>query len=255
MIFDTHAHYDDKQFDPDRDALLGSMHERNVGNIVNVGAALVGCYDSVALAEKYDFIYAAVGVHPDEVGDINGEFLAWMEQTARTNLKVVAIGEIGLDYHWDVQSHEVQAEWFIRQMDMARELGLPIMVHSREAAQDTFDIIKGHGRDLGGIIHCYSYSPEMAVEYVKLGYHIGLGGVVTFKNSKKAKETARNIPLESIVLETDCPYMAPVPFRGKRNSSDLIKYVAEEIAAIKGIPVETVIEQTEINAKELLHVQ
>ncbi len=254
MIFDTHAHYDDKQFDPDRDALLDSMHEKNVGNIVNVGAAVSGCHDSVALAEKYDFIYAAVGVPPDEVGDIDDKFFSWMRETAQANPKVVAIGEIGLDYHWDVQPHEVQKEWFIRQMDLARELTLPIMVHSREAAQDTFDIIAEHGQGLGGIIHCYSYSPEMAVEYVKLGYHIGLGGVVTFKNSRKAKETARIIPLDNIVLETDCPYMAPVPYRGKRNSSDLIKYVAEEIAAIKEIPVETVIEQTEINAKNLFHL-
>ncbi len=254
MIFDTHAHYDDGQFDGDRDALLMDMSGKNVGCIVNVGSTLRGCHDSVALAEKYDFVYAALGVHPDEVGDIDDAFFSWMGKTARTNPKVVAIGEIGLDYHWDVCPHEMQAEWFIRQMNLARELRLPIMVHSRDAAKDTFDIISEHGRNLGGIIHCYSYSPEMALEYVKLGYHIGLGGVVTFKNSKKAKETARVVPLEKIVLETDCPYMAPEPYRGKRNSSDLIKYVAEEIAKIKGISPEDVMAQTEANARHLLGI-
>ncbi len=254
MIFDTHAHYDDEQFDPDRDALLRSMHERNVGWIVNVGAAPEGCRMGVALAEQYDFIYAAVGLHPDEVGDLTDEFLAWMRETARTNPRVVAIGEIGLDYHWDVEPRDVQKECFIRQMDLARELDLPIAVHSRDAAQDTFDVIAEHGEGLSGIIHCYSGSPEMAREYVKLGYYIGLGGVVTFKNAKKAKETAAEIPLEHIVLETDCPYMAPVPYRGKRNSSDLIDYVAAEIADIRGISKEEVIGQTTENAKGLFHI-
>ncbi len=254
MIFDTHAHYDDEQFDPDRDELLRGMRDRNVGWIVNVGAAPDGCRASVALAQQYDFIYAAIGLHPDETGAFTEEFFAWMRDTARTNPKVVAIGEIGLDYHWDVEPREVQKECFIRQMDLAREIGLPIMVHSRDAAQDTFDVIAEHGRGLQGIIHCYSGSPEMAREYVKMGYHIGLGGVVTFKNAKKAKETAAKIPLESIVLETDCPYMAPAPFRGKRNSSDLIQYVAAEIALLRGILEEEVIEQTTANARELFHV-
>ncbi len=251
MIFDTHAHYDDEQFDADRDALLLGMRERNVGTIVNVGASMEGCRRSVELAETYDFIYAAIGVHPDDVGSLNDEFLDWMRRTAKSNKKVVAIGEIGLDYHWDVEPRPVQQEWFVRQMDLAREVGLPIAVHSREAAQDTFDLIADHGRDLGGIIHCYGYSPEMALEYVKLGYHIGLGGVVTFKNARKAKETAIAVPLDHIVLETDCPYMAPTPFRGKRNSSDLIIYVAEEIARLKGISAEEVIAVTEENAKRL----
>ncbi len=251
MIFDTHAHYDDEQFDADREALLMGMKDHNVGTIVNVGASPEGCRRSVELAEKYDFVYAAIGVHPDEVGSLDDGFLDWMCQTAKNNSKVVAIGEIGLDYHWDVEPRPVQQEWFVRQMDLAREVGLPIAVHSREAAQDTFDLIAGHGRNLGGIIHCYGYSPEMALEYVKLGYHIGLGGGVTFKNARKAKETAIAVPLEHIVLETDCPYMAPTPFRGKRNSSDLILYVAEEIARLKGISTEEVIAVTENNARRL----
>ncbi|MCC8081340.1 MAG: TatD family hydrolase [Lachnospiraceae bacterium] len=254
MIFDTHAHYDDEQFDTDRDALLQSMRGRGVGCIVNVGASTAGCRAAVRLAGQYDFIYAALGIHPDEVGSINDDFFSWMRSEAESNPKVVAIGEIGLDYHWDVEPREVQKEWFLRQMELARDLSLPIAVHSRDAAQDTFDLISRYGRDLPGILHCFSYSPEMAAEYVKLGYYIGLGGVVTFKNAKKAKETAQIIPLERIMLETDCPYMAPTPFRGKRNSSDLIVYVAEEIARIKEISTEEVISVTEENAKRLFQL-
>ncbi|MCD8151581.1 MAG: TatD family hydrolase [Clostridiales bacterium] len=254
MIFDTHAHYDDEQFDMDRDDLLSGMRDRNVGTIVNVGASPAGCRAGVELAGQYDFVYAAVGLHPDEVGALSEDFLDWMRRTAETNPKVVAIGEIGLDYHWDVEPREVQQDCFVRQMELARAVGLPILVHSREAAQDTFDLIAAHGRGLGGIIHCYAYSPEMAMEYVKLGYHIGLGGVVTFKNARKAKETAAAVPLEHIVLETDCPYMAPTPFRGKRNSSDLIVYVAEEIARLKGISPEEVIAVSEENAKRIFHL-
>ncbi len=254
MIFDTHAHYDDEQFDTDRDELLRSMRDRGVGYIVNAGASTDGCRASVRLADQYDFLYAALGVHPDEAGSIDEDFFSWMRSEARSNPKVVAIGEIGLDYHWDVEPREVQKAWFVRQMELARELSLPIVVHSRDAAQDTFDLISRYGRDLPGILHCFSYSPEMAAAYVKLGYHIGLGGVVTFKNAKKAKETAKTVPLEHIVLETDCPYMAPTPYRGKRNSSDLIACVAEEIARIKGISAEDVIAVTEENAKRLFRL-
>ncbi len=254
MIFDTHAHYDDEQFDPDRDELLSGMHDRNVGWIVNMGSTAEGSRMSVVLAEQYDFIYAAVGLHPDEVGELSDEFLAWMRETARTNPKVKAIGEIGLDYHWDVEPREVQQACFIRQMDLARELGLPIAVHSRDAAQDTLDLIRACGQGIPGILHCFSGSTDMALEYIKLGYHIGIGGVVTFKNAKRAKDVAAKIPLESIVLETDCPYMAPVPYRGKRNSSDLIDYVAAEIAGLRGISKVEVIERTAENAKELFHV-
>jgi TatD DNase family protein len=251
MIFDTHAHYDDEQFDTDREELLLSMYENNVGTIINVGASLAGCRRSVELADKYDFMYAAVGVHPDEVGELNEETFAWLRETAMFHPKVVAIGEIGLDYHWDVEPRDIQKKWFIRQMELARELNLPICVHSRDAAKETFDLIAEYGKDLSGVIHCYSYSPEMAMEYVKLGYHIGLGGVVTFKNAKKAKETAIAIPLEKLLLETDAPYMAPTPHRGKRNNSIYIDYVAAEIAALRGISKEEVIARTEENARKL----
>ena len=251
MIFDTHAHYDDKQFDDDREELLESMKEQNVGTIINVGASFAGCLRSVELAEKYPFVYAAVGVHPDEVGELDEDKIEWMRQTAKNCEKVVAIGEIGLDYHWDVEPREVQQKWFVRQMELARELGLPISVHSREAAQDTFDLICAHGEGLSGVIHCYSYSSEMAVEYIKRGYHIGVGGVVTFKNAKKLKETVIEIPLERIVLETDCPYMAPTPHRGERNHSGYIDLVAGAVANLKGLSKEEVIAVTEENARKL----
>lgn len=250
MIFDTHAHYDSEQFNEDRNELLTGLPERNVGRIINVGASLDGCRASLALAEKYPFIYAAVGVHPDEVGQLNEETFEWLRAAARSP-KVVAIGEIGLDYHWNVEPEEVQKEWFIRQLELARELDLPVNIHSRDAAQDTMDIMKEHAKGLRGIIHCYSYSREMAEEYVKMGFHIGIGGVVTFKNSKKLKSVASSIPLERIVLETDCPYMAPIPYRGKRNNSAYIDFVAATIAALRGITKEEVIEITEQNALEL----
>ena len=165
--------------------------------------------------------------------------------------KIVAVGEIGLDYYWDKEGHDLQKHWFIRQLDLAREMNKPVMIHSREAAADTMEIMKEHGKGLKGVIHCYSYSLEMAREYVKMGYYIGVGGVVTFKNSKKLKEIVEEIPLESIVLETDCPYLAPTPFRGKRNSSLYLPYVVEAIAELKGISAEQVIEQTEKNARDL----
>lgn len=253
MIFDTHAHYDDEQFDNDRDELLNSMQEKGVGMIVNVSATYESCERVVNMAQKYPFMYAAVGVHPDEVGSLDEESFARMKELFR-NDKVVAVGEIGLDYYWDNESHELQKEWFIRQLDLARELHLPVNIHSREAAQDTMDIVKKHGEGLSGVIHCYSYSKEMAEEYVKMGYYIGVGGVVTFKNGRRLKETVEAVPLTSIVLETDCPYLAPEPYRGKRNNSSYIRYAAEEIARLKGISCREVISQTEENARKLYQV-
>ena len=250
MIFDTHAHYDSEQFDEDRETLLASMKEAGVGMIVNVAASYESCFEVPKLAEKYPFMYAAVGVHPDEVGDLNEETFARMKEQFKLD-KVVAVGEIGLDYYWDNEPHEIQKKWFIRQLDLARELDLPVMIHSRSAAADTMEIMKEHGQGLRGIIHCYSYSLEMAKEYVKMGFYIGIGGVVTFKNAKKVKETVAEIPLTSIVLETDCPYLAPEPFRGKRNQSAYIQYVAEKIAEIKEISYEEVVAQTEKNARAM----
>ena len=250
MIFDTHAHYDDEQFDTDRDELLNSMEENGVGTIVNVSATYESCRRVIRMAEKYPMMYAAAGVHPDEVGSLDEEKFAHMKELLK-NEKVVAVGEIGLDYYWDNESHDTQKKWFVRQLELARESNLPVNIHSREAAQDTMEIVKEHGRGLKGVIHCYSYSKEMALEYVKLGYYIGVGGVVTFKNAKRLKDTVEAIPLTAVVLETDCPYLAPEPYRGRRNNSTYIKYMAEEIARIKGVTGEEVVQQTEANARSL----
>ncbi len=250
MIFDTHAHYDDEQFDEDRKELLHSMADKGVGTIVNVSASLKSCERVVNMVQEYPFMYAAVGVHPDEVGGLCEESFARVKELAGRD-KVVAIGEIGLDYYWDQESHDIQKKWFVRQLELAGNLDLPVLIHSREAAADTMAIMKEHARGLKGVIHCYSYSEEMAKEYVKMGFYIGVGGVVTFKNARKLKQTVEGIPLASIVLETDCPYLAPVPYRGKRNQSAYIRYVAEEVAKLKGITCEEVIRQTEENAKKL----
>ena len=253
MIFESHAHYDSQQFDEDRDELLKSMPENGVGTIINSGANWDSVTEVVELAQKYPYVYAAVGMHPDEVGDLNEERFAYLKSQCQKD-KVVAVGEIGLDYYWDNESHDVQKKWFIKQLDLARELDLPVIIHSRDAAADTLEIMKEHGQGLRGVIHCFSYSIELAREYVKMGYHIGIGGVVTFKNGRKLKEIAAEIPLERILLETDCPYLAPVPFRGKRNDSHYISYVAQEIAELKGISYEEVVAQTEKNGKELFQV-
>lgn len=250
MIFETHAHYDDESFNDDREALIRSLPEKGIGRIINVGASIETTKTTLELAAKYDYIYAAVGVHPSDISGLNEETFAWLKEQASLP-KTVAIGEIGLDYYWDKEGHDLQKHWFIRQLDLAREMNKPVMIHSREAAADTMEIMKEHGKGLKGVIHCYSYSLEMAREYVKMGYYIGVGGVVTFKNSKKLKEIVEEIPLESIVLETDCPYLAPTPFRGKRNSSLYLPYVVEAIAELKGISAEQVIEQTEKNARDL----
>ena len=250
MIIDTHAHYDDEQFDADREELLGSMEAGGIGLIVNAGSTVASWDKIVELTEKYPFVYGAVGVHPDEVGELDEEkFLRMAELLDRD--KIVAVGEIGLDYYWDKEKHDLQKEWFVRQLGLAREKEMPVIIHSREAAADTFEIMKQHAAGMKAVIHCYSYSPEMAREYVKMGYYIGVGGVVTFKNAKKLKQVVQEIPLESIVLETDCPYLAPVPYRGKRNCSLYLPYVAEQIAELKGTTVEEVIQQTEKNSREL----
>ena len=254
MIFDTHAHYDDDAFDEDRDVLLSGMGEQNVEYIVNVGASMASSKRSIRLAEKYPFVYAAVGVHPDEVGELDEEKFEKLRKWT-SHEKVKAVGEIGLDYYWDKEKHDLQKHWFMRQMELASEVKLPMIVHSREAAKDTLDmVIAAKPLNLSGIIHCYSYSVEQAREYLNMGYYIGIGGVVTFKNAKKLKEVAEYTPLSQIVLETDCPYLAPTPFRGKRNDSSKIAYVAEELAAIKQVPVEEVIRITNENGRRLYNI-
>lgn len=249
MIFDTHAHYDDEQFNEDREIVLKNLKDQNI-IAVNVGASFEGSCKALEYANKYDFIYGAVGIHPDNVSELDNEKFEKLTQMARNN-QIVAIGEIGLDYHWMVEEKELQKYWFIKQLELARTLAKPINVHSRDAAMDTLSIIKEHGQNLGGIIHCYSYSVEQAIEYLEMGYYIGIGGVVTFKNSKKLKEVVKQIPIDRIVLETDCPYLAPEPNRGKRNSSLNLKYVAAAIGEIKELSEEQVIDITFENAKRV----
>lgn len=250
MIFDTHAHYDDDRFAPDRGELLSGMNGNGIGRIINVGASFEGCKNSLALAQEHDFIYAALGVHPSDIADLTEESCEWIRQHL-SDPKVVAVGEIGLDYYWD-KEQEVQArqrEWFRYQLQLAKESVLPVSIHSREAAADTMEIMKEAAADgIPGVIHCYSYSKEQALEYIDMGYYIGVGGVVTFKNARKLKETVEAIPLERILLETDCPYMAPEPNRGKRNSSLYLTYVADAIAGLKGVTPEEVKTVTYENA-------
>ena len=252
MIFDSHAHYDDKQFGEDRDELLSSMEQNRITKIVNVGSSIESSKRAIALAERYDFVYAAIGVHPSDISCLNEERMAWLRKTAKRE-KVVAIGEIGLDYYWDKEPEiqEQQKVWFRRQLELAREVQLPVIIPSRDAAADTLEIMKERALGIPGVIHCFSYSKELALEYVKLGYYIGVGGVVTFKNARKLKEAVAEIPIERILIETDCPYLAPEPNRGKRNSSLNLPYVVDAIAEMKGMAPETVEEITYRNAMEL----
>ncbi len=251
MIFDTHAHYGDNRFNKDRHKLLMSMKQNGIENIVEVGAGIQSTKDAIALSEKYDFIYSAVGIHPSEVADIDERHMEWLLSLS-TKEKVVAIGEIGLDYHYNEPERLVQKKWFKRQLKLAREAMLPVIIHSRDAAEDTLDIIKSDC-DIknGGVIHCFSYSPEIAHIYLDMGFYIGVGGVITFKNSKKLADVVEKAPLDRIVIETDAPYLAPEPYRGKRNCSIYLKYVIDEIARIKKISQKEIIDITERNAKKL----
>ncbi len=253
MIFETHAHYDDDKFTEDRDELIMAVHESGVHPIINVGASIHSTQTTLELAKRYPFIYAAVGVHPSDVADLNEDTFAWLkEQTAYA--KTVAVGEIGLDYYWDKEAdvQEKQRYWFGRQLQLAREADLPVIIHSRDAAADTLQVMRdNHAEMIPGVIHCYSYSPELAQEFVRMGYYIGVGGVVTFKNAKKLVETVQTIPMERILLETDSPYMAPEPHRGTRNDSRNIPYVIAKIAGLKGITPQEIERITEENAYRL----
>ena len=251
LIFDTHSHYDDKRFDEDRDELLNSLHACGIGYVVNVGADMESSRAALRLSEQYDFVYAALGVHPSDTEGLTEADMDWLRENASRE-KVVAIGEIGLDYYWPEPSPDIQKKWFVRQIELAQEVGLPIIVHSRDAAEQTMKLIREtKAYECGGVIHCYSYSPEMAKEYVKMGFYIGVGGVVTFKNGKKLKQIVEQIPLEHIVLETDCPYLSPEPNRGKRNDSRNLCFVVDEVARLKNISKEEVIRVTTENAMKM----
>lgn len=251
MIFESHAHYDDEAFNEDRETLLASMQENGIGTIINVGASIASTQSTIALTQQYPFLYGAAGVHPSETAELDEDKLCWLEQQCRRE-KIVAVGEVGLDYHWPEPDRALQKYWFEKQLELAARVNLPLIIHSREAAKDTLDIMKAHHtQDSRGVIHCFSYTKEIAQEYIAMGYYIGIGGVITFSNAKKLKETAAAIPIEKILLETDCPYLAPVPNRGKRNSSLNLPYVAQEIAQIKGISREEVVSITCENAQRL----
>ncbi len=252
-IFETHAHYDDERFNEDRASLLASMEEHGIGPIINVGASMDSAKESYNLAQEYPFVYAALGVHPSDIDTLDDDGKQWIINHA-SDPKTVAVGEIGLDYYWekDEQVRKRQQEIFKEQLDIALESDLPVIIHSREACEDTFFILKeAIDRGVRGVMHCFSYSPEIADEYVKRGFYLGIGGVVTFKNSKKLKETVESVPLSSLVLETDCPYLAPEPFRGKRNDSTYLPYVVQAIAKIREITEDEVIEATAQNARRL----
>lgn len=257
MIIDTHAHYDDEAFDADREVLLASMQGHGIEKLVNVCASIDGLQNTVKLVEKYPFIYGAVGVHPDDAEQMTEETLAEIRRISHMD-KMIAIGEIGLDYYWhkEKKEHEIQQKMFRAQMEIAREEKLPFMIHSRDAAEDTLNIVREYmqGGMYGGIIHCFSYSREIAAEYLKMGLYLGIGGVVTFKNAKKLKEVVQYAPLSQLVLETDCPYMAPEPNRGKRNSSLYLPYVVQAIAELKQVTPEEVIEVTRENTHRLLGI-
>ena len=253
MIFDTHAHLDDRAFDADRTQLLDRLPEEGIALVMNPGCSLASSQEAVRLANQYDYIFAAVGSHPDAADEVNEETLQQYRRLCADNPKVKAIGEIGLDYHYEDIPRDIQKLAFRAQMDLARELDLPVIVHEREAHEDGMKIA-AEFPTVTGVFHCYSGSLEMARWLIERGWYIGFGGVLTFKNARKALEVAANIPLERIVLETDCPYMAPEPYRGKRNDPEKLYRVAEKLAELRGLTVEEVQAVTLENGKRLYRI-
>ena len=255
MIFDTHAHYDDEKFDEDRDELLKSLADAGVGTVVDAASTIDSCHQIIELIAKYPFLYGTLGIHPSECKDMTEDDLDWIRQQLK-NPKIVAIGEIGLDYYWPEPDHDIQKKWFEKQLELAKETDMPVVIHSRDAAEDTLNMIKIAQLPPKTMdIHCFSYSKEMAREYLNMGYYLGVGGVVTFKNAKKLKEVVEYAPIENILLETDCPYLAPEPNRGKRNSSLNLEYVVDKIAELKNMDREDVISITEKNAQDFYRIK
>lgn len=255
MIFETHAHYDDKAFDKDRDSVLKLLKKEKIEPVINVSSSYGSIKRTIKLAHEYDHVYAALGIHPSDCGELTEEDIEHIGNLLDDE-RAVAVGEIGLDYHYDEPDRELQRKWFVRQLELAVQKALPVIIHSRDAAKDTFDILsEDRFSGLRGIIHCYAYSLEMAREYVKMGYYIGVGGVVTFKNGRKLHEVVREIPIENLVIETDSPYLAPVPYRGHRNSSVYLTYIIEEIASLKSMTYEEVELKTYENAAGLFGVR
>ena len=253
MLFDTHAHMDDRAFNEDREVLLARLPEQGIGLLMNPGCSLASSRDAVALAARYDYIYAAVGSHPDAADEVTPAVLDEYRMLCKRNPKVRAIGEIGLDYHYEDVPRQRQQEAFRAQMGLAAELTLPVIVHEREAHEDGMRIVEEFPT-VKGVFHCYSGSAEMAKWLVGRGWYIGFTGVLTFKNARKAVETAASIPLDRIVLETDCPYMSPEPFRGRRNDPGRLYRMAEALAQIRDLPVEKIHEITMENGKRLYRI-
>lgn len=258
-IFDTHAHYDDSAYDEDRDMLLMGFKEQGIGAVTNIGTNLHTSRITAEMTRQYENVYGVVGVYPTDVEELEDSACAGGIEVLRRLVqdydKVVAIGEIGLDYHYKDADKALQKKWFAGQMELARALGVPIVVHSRDAARNTADVMRDCRADeIGGVIHCYSYTKEMAKEFLDMGFYFGIGGVLTFKNARKLREAVEYIPLTQLVLETDSPYLAPEPFRGRRNNSANLTYVAETISEIKGISVDEVYEATWENAHALYRI-
>lgn len=250
-IFDTHAHYDDEAFDGDREELLASLPGHGIAKVVNIGSSLASCRRTVDLMQRYDFVYGALGVHPSEVAELDEAAMDWLWQQCRLE-KCVAVGEIGLDYHWEEPGRELQKKWFVRQLELAREEGKPVVIHSRDAAKDTVDVMTAErAGEIGGVVHCYSYTKETAKSFLDMGFYFGIGGVLTFQNAKKLMEAVAYVPLDRIVLETDSPYLAPVPNRGKRNSSLNLPYVVTALARVKGVDEEEIRRAAWENAHKL----
>lgn len=256
-IFDTHAHYEDAAFDEDREQVLKEVVERGVGRVLNVGSSLNTSLKTVELTRQYAFMWGAAGVHPEHADELENDEVYTQLETCLLAEKMAAVGEIGLDYHYeDNPPRDIQKRHFEGQLALAEKLKKPVIIHSRDAAADTLNIMKSmHAADIGGIVHCFSYGKEMAREYLDMGFYIGIGGVLTFKNAKKLKEVAAYAPLDRIVLETDCPYMAPEPNRGKRNHSGYLTYVVKALAEIKQLSEAEVMEQTWKNGNSVYKIK
>ena len=254
MLIDSHAHLDDRRFDDDRESLIKNFKNNNIELVINIGADLKTSQASVELAKKYESIYAAVGVHPHSAKEVNTMVMEQLKELAE-NEKVIAIGEIGLDYYYDNSPRDVQRKWFIEQLKLAKELDLPVIIHTRDAAGETFEILKNNQNgNVRGVLHSYSGSVEMALDYVKMGFYISIGGPVTFKNARIVREVAEAVPLDKLLIETDCPYLTPEPYRGKRNEPVYVKYTAEKIAEIKKISYDELVKATNANTKRLFKI-
>ena len=254
-IFDSHCHYADHAFDEDREQLLAELPGKGVELAALISCTLRDTAINSAMSQQYDWLYTTVGIHPEYASQVGDDYLDILRKTALDNPKVRAVGEIGLDYHYPGYDKERQIQVFREQIGLAKELGLPVVIHSRDAAKDTLDmVISEQARDAGGVVHCFSYEKEMAGRYLDLGFYIGIGGVVTFKNSRKLKEVAAYMPMDRMLLETDCPYLAPSPFRGQRNDSTMLTYVVDALSQIRGIPKEEMIRITAENAARMYRI-